>query len=147
MFFFHGHLPNRTEYGVTGCLMIISGLELHGVALYMLMRPVSSYRSVMSSTMELIIDFLKELKKQLTSTTPSCSRPITAQKIRDKLVPGAVFFHNMPKMDFFKINLIVLVGKNTLNWYITCHGYINNYQSSFTGPIKNDWQFWKITPL
>ena len=42
---------------------------------------------------------------------------------------------------------IVLVEKNTLNWYITRHGYINIHHSPFIGPIKINRKFWKITPL
>ena len=40
------------------------------------------------------------LKWTRTSTTPSCSRPIPAQKSRGNSVLGAVFSHTMPKMDF-----------------------------------------------
>ena len=41
--------------------------------------------------------FFKEL---LTSTTPSCSGPIPAQKSLGNSVLGVVFSHTMPKMDF-----------------------------------------------
>ena len=37
--------------------------------------------------------------------------------------------------------------KNKLNWYITCHGYINIYHSPFIGHIKINRTFWKITLL
>ena len=41
------------------------------------------------------------------------------------------------------IILIVLVWKNTLNWYITCHGYIRIHHSPFIGPIKiTPWNSW-----
>ena len=48
-----------------------------------------------------VFQIKKTLKK--LSTTPSCSGPIPAQKIRGNLVPGprAVFFHTIPKMDFY----------------------------------------------
>ena len=36
-----------------------------------------------------------------TSTTPRCSRPIPAQKIQGISVPGVVFSHTMPKIDFY----------------------------------------------
>ena len=39
------------------------------------------------------------LKKK--STTPSCNGPIPAQKIQGNSVPGTVFSHTMPKMDFY----------------------------------------------
>ena len=35
-----------------------------------------------------------------TSTIPSCSGPIPAQKLRGNSVPGVVFSQTMPKMDF-----------------------------------------------
>ena len=35
-----------------------------------------------------------------TSTTPSCSGPIPAQKSRGNSVLGVVFSNTMPKMDF-----------------------------------------------
>ena len=38
--------------------------------------------------------------KQKTSTTPSCSGPIPAQKSRCKSVLGVLFSDTMPKMDF-----------------------------------------------
>ena len=37
--------------------------------------------------------------------------------------------------------------KNTLNCYITCHGYINIHHSTAIPPIKNIRKFWKIAPL
>ena len=49
-----------------------------------------------------------------TSMMLSYSRPIPAQKMRENSVPGAVFSHIMPKIDFNYIR-IVLLGKNTLN--------------------------------
>ena len=39
-------------------------------------------------------------RKQRTSTTPSCSGPIPAQKSRGISVLGVVFSHMMSKMDF-----------------------------------------------
>ena len=45
-------------------------------------------------------DILKILKEEETSTTPSCSGPIPAQKSRGNSVLGAVFSHTMLKMDF-----------------------------------------------
>ena len=35
-----------------------------------------------------------------TSTTPSCSGPIPAQKLRGNSVLGVIFSHTIPKMDF-----------------------------------------------
>ena len=40
-------------------------------------------------------------KNRKTSTTPSCSGLILAQKIRGNSVPGAAFSHTMPNMDFY----------------------------------------------
>ena len=74
----------------------------------------------------------------MTSTTPSCSGPIPVQKSRCKSVLGVP---RCPKWIF--IILIVLVEKNTLNWYITCHGYINIHHSPFICPIKINRKFWK----
>ena len=65
---------------------------------------------------------------------PSCSGPILTQKLRDKVNSGAVFSHLMPKVDFYFS--IVFVGKNTLKWQVTCHGYINNHQSPLIGPLN-----------
>ena len=45
--------------------------------------------------------FYRELQDIVkTSTTPSCSGPIPAQKSRGNSVLGVVFSHTMPKMDF-----------------------------------------------
>ena len=38
--------------------------------------------------------------KTKTSTTPSCSGPIPAQKSRGNSVLGVIFSHTIPKMDF-----------------------------------------------
>ena len=59
-----------------------------------------------------------------TSTTPSCSRPIPTQKSRGNSVLGVLFSHTMPKKDF-RYSHRFSWEKNTLNWYITYHGYIN----------------------
>ena len=48
----------------------------------------------------LIFSSAYHLTLNLTSTTPSCSGPIPAQKSRDNSVLGVVFSHTMPKMDF-----------------------------------------------
>ena len=75
-------------------------------------------------------------------------RRAAAGRSRHKIygVIGVVFSHTMPKMDCYHSHHFSW-EKNTLNWYITCHGYINNHQSPFIGPIKINLQFWKITPL
>ena len=44
--------------------------------------------------------FERQEKRNKTSTTPSCSGPITAQKSRGNSVLGVIFSHTMPKMDF-----------------------------------------------
>ena len=49
---------------------------------------------------QLYMKYIKYLTFCETSTTPSCSGPIAAQKSRGNSVPGAVFSHKMPKMDF-----------------------------------------------
>ena len=43
----------------------------------------------------------KEKNKKKTSTTPSCSRAIPAQKSRANSVPGAIFSHLMFEMNFY----------------------------------------------
>ena len=43
-------------------------------------------------------------KKIKTSTTPSCSGPIPAKRLRANSVPRAVFSHQMLKMDFYYFN-------------------------------------------
>ena len=60
-----------------------------------------------------------------TSTTPSWSRPIPAQKMQNA---GLYFPTLCPKWIY--INPIVLVGEKHLNWYttITCHDCINDHQ-------------------
>ena len=40
-------------------------------------------------------------KKQQTSTTPSCSGPIPAQRSRENSLPGAIFSHIMFEMNFY----------------------------------------------
>ena len=49
-----------------------------------------------------------------TSTTPSCSGPISTQKIRGYSVPGVVFSHTVTKMDFHDSHSFSS-EKNTLN--------------------------------
>ena len=49
--------------------------------------------------------------------------PIPAQKSLGNSELGVVFSHTMPKMDFHYSHRFSW-EKNTLNWYITCHGYI-----------------------
>ena len=88
----------------------------------------------------------KNEEKKKTSTTPSCSGPISAQKSQGNSVLGVVFPHTMPKMVFHYSHRFRW-EKNTLNWYITCHGYINIHHSRFIGPIKIARKFWKNTPL
>ena len=83
---------------------------------------------------------------EYTSTTPSCSELIRTQNIWGNSVPGAILSHTMPKMDFHHSHRFSW-EINTLNWYITCHGYINIHHSPFIGPIKINRTFWKITPL
>ena len=83
---------------------------------------------------------------QKTSTTLSCSGPIPAQESRGNSRLGVVFSHTIPKMDF-RYSHRFSWEKNTLNWYITCHGYINIHHSPFIGPIKINHKFWKITAL
>ena len=85
-------------------------------------------------------------KNPKTSTTPSCSGPIPAKKSRGNSVLGAVFSHTMPKMEFDYSHRFSW-EKNTLNWYITCHGYINIHHSPFIGLIKINRKFRNITPL
>ena len=47
------------------------------------------------------IDHLSKLiKKENTSTTPSCSGPIPSQKSRANSVPGIIFFHLVFEMNF-----------------------------------------------
>ena len=43
---------------------------------------------------------LQQQRKGLTTTTPSCSGPIPAQKSQASLEPGAVFSRLMLEMDF-----------------------------------------------
>ena len=43
--------------------------------------------------------FIKREKKKETSTTPSCSGPIPAQKSLGNSVRGVLFSETMPKMD------------------------------------------------
>jgi len=62
-----------------------------------------------------------------------------AKKLRADPVPRAVFSHLMSKMDF---SPIVLVEKK-----YACHGYINNHQSPFIGPIKIDQKCENYPPL
>ena len=52
-------------------------------------------------------------------------------------IPGVVFSHKMPKMDFYYSHCFSW-GKNTLNWYIKWHSYINYHHSLFIGHIKID---------
>ena len=56
-------------------------------------------RSYLDNTnyMEVRVD----LKERLTSTSPSYSGPIPAQKLRANSVSRAVFSHLIPKMDFY----------------------------------------------
>ena len=44
---------------------------------------------------------MEKEKKKETSTTPSCSGPIPAQKIEGNSAQVAVFSHLMPKKDFY----------------------------------------------
>ena len=70
------------------------------------------------------------------------SGPIPAQKLLAHSVPKPVFSHLMPKMDFCYFHRFSW-EKNTLNWYITCHSYINNHSSPFIGPIEIDRTYFK----
>ena len=83
-----------------------------------------------------IIYSIMNLRK--TSTTPSCSGLLPAQKsiiiIQCNSVPGVTFPHTLLKMNFYYSHRFI--RKNTLNWYITCHGYNNNQQSPFIGVKK-----------
>ena len=64
----------------------------------------------------------------------SYSGPIPVQKIWGNLVPGPYFPTQCPKWIF--VILIVLVEKKTLNWCITCHGYINiHHLLEFSGAV------------
>ena len=83
--------------------------------------------------------------KQITTTTPSCSGPILAQQFGVIQYQGLYFPTQFPK--WIVIIPFVLVGKNTLDWYITCHGYINNHRSPFIGPIKMYRKFEKLPSL
>ena len=46
----------------------------------------------------------KQTNKHKTSTTPSFSWPIPSQKIWGNSVPGVIFSHTMPKIDFHYSN-------------------------------------------
>ena len=54
-------------------------------------------------------------------------------------VPGVLFsFKKNAQNESLLLSPFYLRKKTTLNKYITCPGYINNYKSPFIGPIKVD---------
>ena len=50
---------------------------------------------------DIVSSILQAMKPTETSTTPSCSGPIPAQKSRANSVPGAIFSHLMFEMNFY----------------------------------------------
>ena len=89
-----------------------------------------------SATISLIIS----IETHITSTTPSCSGPVLAQKSRGNSVLGVVFSHTIPKMDFhFSQRFSWEINTKSLNWYITCHGYINIHHSPCFHKSYKDW--------
>jgi len=86
-----------------------------------------------------------DLKKDKTSTTPSCSGPIPAQMSRGNSVPGVIFSHTMPKMDFHYSHRFSWEKHTKLIYHMSL---LYQYpQLPFHRSYKNIWKHWKITPL
>ena len=78
---------------------------------------------------------LKSITTNKTST-PSCSGPIPAKKIRSDFVPWTVFSNTMPNMDFYY----------SQRFSLEKHTKLIYHQSSLISPIKINKKLRKITP-
>ena len=70
-------------------------------------------------------------KTKKTSTTPSCSGPISAQNIRGHSLQRAVFSHTMPKIDF---------------WYFPRFSWGENINRIITSPL-GPWSHFKVSGM
>ena len=77
-------------------------VNMWGVSLQKGLTPFWIESEIVQSARCFMVRTINHLTLKLirTSTTPSCSGPILAQKSRDNSVLGVAFSHTMPKMDF-----------------------------------------------